>query len=403
MKRLMMRLSVVGLLIELLVFCVVSPSPAEEFDRLVEQARNTEVSWFMWGGSPTINSWVDTYVAGELKKRYGITLKRVPADAAVFVNKLLVEKQAGRKVGVMDLLWINGENFKNARENGLLDGPISRLLPNYSLVDPDTVAFDFGYPVDGYEVPYGRAQFVFEYDTAVLPEPPQSLDQLKRWIMANPGRFTYPRPPDFTGSAFVRQVFYGVSGGYRQYMSGFDEALYQRNAEKLWDYLNAIKPYLWQQGRVYPKDIAALDNLFERGEVLLNMSYHQANAQSRIIQGRYPKTVRTFVLTDGSIYNTHFTAVPFNAPNRPGALVVANFLLSPEAQLSKNQPANWGDFTVLDLARLSDADRATFEALDLGAATLPLPVLASHGVPEIPSTYLERLERDWDERVLRGR
>ena len=133
----------------------------ESFETLVEQARGTTVKWFMWGGSPTINSWVDTYVAGEVKKRYDINLKRIPADAAIFVNKLLTEKQTGRKKGTMDLLWINGENFKNAMENDLLHGPVTRLLPSFAGVDPATVAFDFGYPVEGYEVPYGRGPVCF--------------------------------------------------------------------------------------------------------------------------------------------------------------------------------------------------------------------------------------------------
>ncbi len=374
----------------------------ESFETLVEQARGTTVKWFMWGGSPTINSWVDTYVAGEVKKRYDINLKRIPADAAIFVNKLLTEKQTGRKKGTMDLLWINGENFKNAMENDLLHGPVTRLLPSFAGVDPATVAFDFGYPVEGYEVPYGRAQFVFEYDAAVLPQPPQSFAALKVWVMENPGKFTYPSPPDFTGSAFIRQAFYALTGGHEQYMQGVDQELYAKNAPMLWAYLNELKPHLWQQGRTYPKDIAALDNLFERGEVLINMSYHQANAQSKILQGRYKKSVRTFVMKDGSIFNTHFTAVPFNAPNRAGALVVANFLLSPEAQLHKNNPKNWGDFTALDLGRLESDMRQRFQELDLGEATLSLSELAEAAVPEIPSGYLELLERDWEKQVLRN-
>jgi putative spermidine/putrescine transport system substrate-binding protein len=379
-----------------------SPSPAAEtFADLVEKARGTEVKWFMWGGSPVINSWVDTYVAAEVKDRYDITLKRVPADAAIFINKLLTEKQAGRTTGTMDLLWINGENFKNAMENGLLQGPITDILPNFSLVDPESVKYDFGYPVQGYEAPYGRAQFVYEYDAAKLSDPPRSFAELKNWVQDNPGRFTYPRPPDFTGSAFVRQAFYALTGGHEQYMAGLDEELYNRNAAKLWDYLNDIKPYLWQEGKTYPKDIAALDTLFERGEVALNMSYHQANAQSRITQGRYSPTVRTFVMQEGSLYNTHFTAVPFNAPNRSGALVVADFLLSPEAQLQKNMPQNWGDFTVLDLERLDSDMVKRFNNLDLGEATLSPADLAAAAVPEIPSGYLELLERDWENKVLR--
>ncbi|MDP3478654.1 MAG: ABC transporter substrate-binding protein, partial [Desulfoprunum sp.] len=317
-------------------------------------------------------------------------------------NKLLAEKQAGSKKGTMDLLWINGENFKNAMENGLLQGPITGLLPNFAAVDPLSVESDFGYPVKGFEAPYGRAQFVFEYDAAKVPNPPKTFAELKAWIKKNPGKFTYPQPPDFTGSAFIRQAFYAVTGGHKQYMAGFDKSLYARNAGKLWAFLNEIKPSLWQQGKTYPKDIAALETLFERGEVLINMSYHQADAQSKILEGRYKNTVRTFVMEDGSIYNTHFTAIPFNAPNRAGAMVVANFLLSPEAQLSKNEPKNWGDFTALDLTRLSGAEQKKFAALDLGAATLPLAVLGKFAVPEIPSDYLEHLENDWEKLVLQA-
>lgn len=398
----LMHLAVIGVLLAG-VGNTVSAASSGAFADMVQKAKGSEVKWFMWGGSTTINSWVDTYVADAVMEKYGITLKRVPVDAAVFVNKLLTEKQAGGGKGSMDLLWINGENFKNAMENGLLQGPVTDLLPNYSLVDPASVEFDFGYPVRGYEVPYGRAQFVFEYDSAKVPNPPKTFAELKEWIKKNPGKFTYPKPPDFTGSAFIRQVFYAVSGGHQQYLAGFDKGLYVENAPKVWGYLQEVKPHLWQQGKNYPKDVAALDTLFERGEVLLNMSYHQASAQGKILQGRYKDTVRTLVMTDGSIYNTHFTAVPFNAPNRAGALVVANFLLSPEAQLSKNRPANWGDFTVLDLSKLSGEERQKFQTLDLGAGTLPLAELGRAAVPEIPSAYLEHLEKDWEKLVLQGK
>jgi len=355
----------------------------------------------MWGGSAQINSWVEGWVAQELKARHGVTLTMVPMDAAVFVNKLLDQKTAGTETGTMDLLWINGENFRNAKEQGLLWGPYFELLPNAALVDPAVAATDFGFPTEGFESPYGRAQFVFEYDSAKVTNPPRSFAELKEWVKANPGVFTYPQPPDFTGSAFVRQVFYAVSGGPQKFLQGWDQALFDAAAPALWDYLKEIEPYLWQQGRTYPRDIAALDTLFERGEVLLNMSYHQAHAQGKVVSGQYPETVRTLVMEEGSIANTHFVAIPYNAPNKAGAMVVANFLLSPDAQLSKNTPANWGDFTVLDTARLTPEDRARFETLDLGASTLPLEELAARAVPEVVSDYVEALETGWEENVLR--
>lgn len=371
------------------------------FSQIEEQARGSQVSWYMFGGWAHVNNWVDTYVAGEMKTRYDIDLVRVPMDAGVFVNKLLNEKAAGKKKGNIDLLWINGENFKNAREAGLLFGPFAQNLPNVQqVVDPDSVTFDFGYPVDGYEAPFGRAQFVFEYDTAYIVAPPTTLAALKAWMQANPGRFTYPQPPDFTGSAFLRQVFYAVTGGHAQYMGGWDPDRFAQNAPLLWQWLNDIEPYLWQKGRTYPKDSAALDTLFSRGEVSFGMSYHPSHAQNKIIEGTYPETVRTFVMQEGSIYNTHFTAIPFNSPNKAGAMVLANFLISVDAQLSKYRPENWGDFPALDPQRLRQEDRRQFQAVDLGPATLGPEQLNPVAVPEIPSDYLEAIEQGWRDHVL---
>jgi len=373
----------------------------EPFAKIVQAARGSEVRWAMFGGWAHVNTWVDTYVADEMEKRYDIDLIRVPMDASVFVNKLVTEKAAGKDQGTMDLLWINGENFKNAKQAGLLYGPFAPGLPNFkALIDPATVTSDFGFPVEGHETPYGRAYFVFEYDTARLDNPPRSFEDLKTWIKEHPGRFTYPQPPDFTGSAFIRQVFYAVTGGHDQYMAGFDPELFERQAPKLWAYLNEIEPYLWQQGRTHPKSSGALDTLLSREETLLGMSYHPPHAQNKILEGTFPESVRTYVMEEGALYNTHFTSIPFNAPNVPGAMVLANFLMSVDAQLSKYRPYNWGDFPVLDMAGLAPEDRQRFREVELGSATLSPAELAAAAVPEIPSRYLEELEKGWEDHVL---
>ncbi|MBM9520750.1 ABC transporter substrate-binding protein [Desulforhopalus vacuolatus] len=390
-------------LILLLVSCN-REAPQQEiltYDQALINARGTRVNFYMWSGSATINTWIDEYVAREVKEQFDIDLNRVPMDAEVFVNKLLTEKQVGKNKGTIDLVWINGENFKNARQAGLLRGPIADSLPNFkAYIDPKSVEFDFGFPVENYEVPYGKAQFVFIFDSAKTAKTFDSPASLEEWVIQHPGKFTYAQPPDFTGSAFLRQIFYGLTGGYEQYMHGFDEQLYLEKSPLLWSYLNRLKPYLWQQGKSYPRDSTALELLFQRGEVDINMSYYQAFAANKIMEGKYPSSVRTFVMDHNSIYNNHFTAIPFNAPNLSGAMVVSNFLLSPEAQLSKNTPLNWGDFTVLDMEKLPVATRQDFEKLDLGEATLDIDVLNRNAVPEIPSDYLTRLENDWRRFVL---
>ncbi|MFW5487331.1 MAG: ABC transporter substrate-binding protein [Desulfovibrio sp.] len=374
---------------------------AADWGQVEAAAKGTTVRWYMWGGDHKINRWGDTYVAAQLKDRYDITLIRVPMDANVFVNKLLTEKSAGKKDGSIDLLWINGENFKNAKEGNLLFGPYADKLPNFTqYVEQRLVKHDFGYPVNGYETPYGWAQFVFGYDAVRTHEPPRSFAALTKWVKKHPGRFTYPQPPDFTGSAFIRQAFYAVTGGAEQYLKGFDAALFDKQAPKLWAYLNEIKPYLWQEGKAYPKDVGALDSLFERGEVDVTMSYHPLHVQNKILDGAFPSSVLSYVMAEGSIFNLHFTAIPFNAQNKPGAMVTANFLMSPEAQLSKLDPHNWGDFPAIAMDKISQDQRDKFNALDLGASTLSPEKLSASAVPEIPAAYLEKLEKGWDENVL---
>jgi putative spermidine/putrescine transport system substrate-binding protein len=400
-----MRLKHMLLLFLLLAGCSEAPTTDSvltlDYPALEKAARGTEVRWHMWGGSAQINQWVDTYVTAEMKKRHDINVVRVPMDAPVFVNKLLTEKAANKDMGTMDLLWINGENFKNAMQAGVLFGPFTDRLPNFAVwYDAQKSAHDFGYPVNGFEAPYGRAQFVFEYDTDRTPRPPATLAELADWIRAHPGRFTYPQPPDFTGSAFLRQIFYATTGGHEQYLSGFNPELYAKNAPQTFSWLSDLKPYLWQEGRTYPKDAAALDTLFARGEIDMAMSYHPAHAQMKILEKTYPKTVRTFVLTEGAIFNTHFTAIPFNAPNKAGAMVLANFLMSPEAQLSKFKPENWGDMPALEVSKLEAAERKAFAEVDLGEATLDTDTLSAAAVPEIRPEYLELLEKDWDRIIL---
>ena len=60
-------------------------------------------------------------------------------------------------------------------------------------------------------------------------------------------------------------------------------------------------------------------------------------------------------------------------------MVVANFLMSPQAQARAQAPEFLGYGTVLDMAALSAGDRALFDALELGVATLSPAELGTAG------------------------
>ena len=371
---------------------------------IAAEANGQTVNFYMWGGSDLINTWVTEYVATSVQEAYGVTLNMVPiSDATEYINKVLGEKEAGQDSGgSVDLVWVNGENFRTMRQGDLLYGNWSQFLPSSAYVnwDDPSVANDFGFPVDGYEAPYGKAQFVMIYDSARVSEPPSTVSALIDWIKANPGQFTYPAPPDFTGSAFVRHICYEAAGGYESMLGEFDEAVFDENSVACWELLNEIEPFLWRDGQTYPESRTRQQDLFANSEVSFDMAYNPAEASSLVENGRYPETTRTFVFAGGTIANTHYVAIPYNSDHKAAAMVVANFLLSPEAQLNKAQPDNWGDLPVLDPALLPADLQAEFAAIPRGEATLSTEELAAFRLPELQSPWLTAFEQGWETAVL---
>ena len=372
------------------------------WDQIVAAANGQEVDWWMWGGDDEVNKWVNGWFAQQMKQRYNITVKQVPvAGPTEFINQVLGEKNAGKDTGgAVDIMWINGENFRTMKEANLLYGPFACTVPSgqyYDWSQPD-IAYDFGYPVDCYEMPWGSAQVVLEYDSARVPEPPKDMAALIQWIKDHPGRFTYPAPPDFTGSAWVRHMFYYATGGYQQFLKDFDQKLFDEKAPACWKLLNDLEPYLWRKGETYPETIAKLDDLFVNGEVDFAMNYGPEHAQVQINSGNYPETVRTAVLEDGTIANTNYIAIAYNAAHLAAAVVAVNFLGSPECQA--NTAETLGRLVPLWLDKVPQEYKDRLANRPKGPAVLPDDVLAAHRLPELQSPWLVAIEKGWEENVL---
>ena len=216
---------------------------------------------------------------------------------------------------------------------------------------------------------------------------------------ANPGKFTYPAPPDFTGYAFVLTVCYDVLGGPDKYLVEFDQELMDTDWQACWDLLNEIEPYLWREGQ-YPETLADLDNEYANSGVYMTMHWNPAKSSSLIEDGTFPDTTRTFVFDGGTPANTHYLAIPYNAANRAGAMVVADFIISAEAQLSKRDILNWGDLEAIVVANAPQEIQDGFAALPSGIATLPDEELVSKRVNELSGAWREALEAGWTANVL---
>lgn len=371
------------------------------FEEMVESAKGTTVTFYGWGGDEQLNQWLDNEFAPLMKEKYDITMERVPMDIDQVLSQLSGEVQAGKEKGSIDMIWINGENFQSAKENNMLYGPFVDKLPNYNeYIDTESedVTLDFAYPIEGFEAPYGKAQIVMIADTAVVTELPTSTEALMEFVKKNPGKVTYPALPDFTGSAFVRNVIYDICG-YEQFLTmEADKEVVKEAIEPALEYLRQLNPYLWNQGTTFPNSSTTLDNMFADGEVLLNMSYDAYGTAIKIENGTYTETTQTFQFDKGTIGNTNFMAIAVNAPNKAGAMVAINEMISPEVQADRYDELKV--LPVVDYDKLNDTQKEAFDKVDLGKGTIPQDELLEKRLPEMKAELVPIIEEIWEEEVV---
>jgi len=380
----------------------------DQWDKILEEAKGKRVNWWLWAGDAAVNRYAEQWVAEQVKERYGIELKRVAIkDTVEGVNQVVNEKTAGKHTGgAVDLNWISSENLKTMIQGDMLCIKWPTMVPNAKYIDWEdpTISHQGALYVGDNALAWSRYQYVLVYDSAKITNLPDqyaiSFKDLAEWIKANPGKFTYPAPPDFTGRGLLFSLLYELSGNYEQWLGEFDEKLWAEWSPKLWDYLNDIKPYLWRNGETYPENVSALERLYGSGEVWWSVTAYFATPGRKVDKGEFPKTTRTLVVPVGTLSGTGAVSLPYNSSNKAAAIVVANFLASPEAQFEKSLPDGVADGTILSLDKLSSEWKQKFADLPKRDATLPFDVLGSHQLP-VGTNYVVPLEKAWREFVLK--
>lgn len=374
---------------------------AADWAATLAEARGQTVYFNAWAGSDSINAYIK-WAGDEVQARFGITLEHVKiTDTAEVVKRVRDEVAAGKSDGSVDLVWINGENFRTMKSGSLLFGPFAESLPNYQFVDTGgkpTTTQDFSESVDGLESPWGMAQLTFFADGARVAEPPRSIQALSRFAEANPGRVSYPAPPDFHGTTFIKQVLLEGVINPAIFAKPADAATFS-SYEPVWaSMLDGLHRSCWREGKQFPRSQADVTQMVGDGELLIGITFNPNEPANLVAAGTMPSSTIAWQHSKGTIGNTHFVAIPANARAKAAAQVVADFLLAPEAQARKNDIKVWGDPTVLSLAKLTAGQQAAFAAASApGSVTLPGPALL-----EPHASWVPLLEKAWLTRYGKG-
>ena len=375
------------------------------WDEIVAAAEGQTVYWNAWAGDEKTNAFI-SWADAQLRERYGVRIEHVKlTDTAEAVARVVAERAAGRdEGGTVDLIWINGANFVTMKGQGLLFGPFTQVLPNYEIVDEDNPSniIDFTVPIDGMAAPWRVAQLAFVYDSARVDRDslPGSIPAMLDWARDNPGRLTHPNARNFLGATFLKQALHALAPDTSVLYEEATDATYAEATAPLWEWYEAIRPHFWRGGNEFPGSSADLDRLLDDGEIEIAVTLNPATAALLSETGLLPDTARVFFLDEGTIGNTSFVAIPYNAANREGAMVVSNFLMSPLAQARAQDPTVLGAFTVLDMDALDDDARALFDAASTHPA-MPGPDDIADVQMESHPSWMTRLTQDWEARTSR--
>lgn len=373
--------------------------PPVAWSEIERSARGSVVVMTMWQGDPYINRYMQEFVVPRLKERHGVDLRITAGQGTQIVSALMTEAEAKKAKSSIDLVWINGETFYQLRQIDALHGPVTASLPNARFIDLSNrfIRYDFQQEVNGYETPWGNVQFALIYNTARVQQPPRNRDELGAWVRRNPGRFTFDTT--FTGMTFLKGLLIEFAGE-KELAGPFDEAKYKRHSARLWAWVNEIKPFLWKKGETFPSQLSQLHQMFANGEVDFTMSNNDGEVDNKVKQGLFPPSSRAYVLDSGTIQNSHYIGIIRNSASKPGAMVVANFLISPEAQLKKMSGEVWGDGTVLDVGRLQGEWKAKFEALPRRRYGPERSEIQGRALMELAPEYMVRLYDDFRTEVI---
>ena len=408
-KKLLMKYNekFIGQISKLILYCnlILYSSIAWSSDSLstwedtILKSSGQTIFFHAWGGDKNINSYI-RWAADEVKEKYNINVKHVKvSDTSNVVARILSEKNASKHSnGAVDLVWINGENFSRMkqsklllRENWIFEIPNSNYLDfknNPSLLN------DFGINTEGMEMPWGLSQLTFYYDSKFLKTPPKSSMKLKQYILNNKGRFTFPQPPDFVGTSFLKQILIELISDKDLLKSQYTPKIHEKELEPLWIWLDEVTPNLWRKGRNYPSNYLALTELVAEREIDIGMAFNISHASNAISEGRLPKTVRSYIHEKGSLANVHFLTIPYNSSKKEAAKIFVNFLISPDAQLRKQNNKFWGDPSVLSMDKLDIGWKKKFYETSKGIATLSNDELKMKFQEPHPS-WVKVLEEGW--------
>lgn len=359
-----------------------------EWQLILDSSKKTTINVYHDYSDPLAKTWMDIVMVPYMEETLGMKVVLNSLNVSEMLPKLQDEKLNEIAIGNADLLILTKKGFGQLKDAGVLYGPYSNKLPNAAM---NMVAESYentwldGRSIDHMATQIGKNQLVLFFDEDQMETPPQTLSELKDFIVANPGKFTFPSLDTAEGQAFVNTLAATLCDQKKLYEMDLSAAQQQALFAPVSSFLRDIRPYMWMEGKQLPKNAEELDRLFKEGQISFGMSLDQNHATSMVKEEKYPDGAKAFVLSSGTTGFGQYAVIPFNSANKSGAMALVNELLSGTMQGSKYNPKNWGNLPSVDPMKMEKTASSEITKVTVKRNALKEAELSAARLPQIPS------------------
>ncbi|MBS7527046.1 ABC transporter substrate-binding protein [Fusibacter paucivorans] len=379
-------------------------SESQAWELITDSANRTEVVLCVDPSDEALIDWLKDDFAERMKVNYNVTVTVLVQSIAKTYEKLGDDQLNERETGQFDVVFLNGDTFDIAMKNQYLYGPFEDQVPNavsYLNASDLEMQYDEARAINGYELPYAKTQLYMIYDENYFYDIPESNEALLALFKSFKGQFTYPDPrTSDVGEAFIVSLMLPYLDIEKLNTGELDDAALLEAVTPVLDALKALKPYQYGEGTSFPQTAAAMDQLYQNGDLVFSMSLVNNYATDQLRAYEYPEESNVFVMPEGSTGLTDYVGIANNAPNKSGAIVVINELLSAASQADIYNPKFLGKLPVYDLTTTPDEAFTDLKSVKLKSTTLSYSELLDMRFPEIAPGMRQKMVNLWTAHVL---
>ena len=236
-----------------------------------------------------------------------------------------------------------------------------------------------------YVQPYRGTTVILAYDSATVPEPPKTMDELVSWMKEHPGRFAYNTPgTGGAGDSFARTSVYNFLDP--EAITSDDHA-WTEQWDEGFQFLKDIHPYMYASGGsvVYPnKNQGSLD-LLNQGEIDMCPNWADMVLSQRAA-GELKDTIKIAQIDPAFTGSLQTLAIPTIGSNEAGACAFINYMCSDQAQQIMVH-----DMAAIPLVDTANIDMTGFEDV----ANLDVSSFRIMSIGDLCTTFNER----WDNEI----